>query len=276
MRRSPTWRWNLVVIVCLVVFTVWTLAPIAWTIISSFLTNSSLTASPPNLTALTLDNYRAVLDSDTGFLQAGLHSLVVAFATAAIALIFGSAAAYALARLNVPGSNRILLMVLATQMFPGIVIVIPVFLVLSEMHLTDTYFGLIIVELSIVLPIAVWVLKGFFDAVPPQLERAAAVDGAGVLQMFRSIVLPMSLPPLFATGIFCFIETWNEFFFAMLLTGRNTRTVPVAISQFAGGHQVLFGQTVASAVLASIPVVLLAIIFRKNIIKGFVEGAVKG
>jgi multiple sugar transport system permease protein len=107
------------------------------------------------------------------------------------------------------------------------------------------------------------------------LERAAAVDGASPLQTFQFIVLPISLPPLFATGVFAFIETWNEFFFAIILTRINVKTVPIAIAEFSGQYTTLYGQMLASAVLASIPVVILAIIFRRFILEGFVEGAIK-
>jgi multiple sugar transport system permease protein len=204
-----------------------------------------------------------------------INSLIIATFTAAVGLVIGSLAAYALARLNLRGSNKILMMILATQMFPGIVIAIPLFLVMSRTRLVDTHFGLIVVYLSFILPIVIWILKGFFESVPMELERAAAVDGASPTQTFRYIVLPISLPPLFATGVFAFIESWNEFFFAIILTRINVKTASIAIAEFSGQYQTLYGQMLASAVLASIPVVALAIIFRRFILEGFVEGAIK-
>ena len=142
-------------------------------------------------------------------------------------------------------------------------------------NLIDTYTGLGIVYLSFVLPIVIWILKGFFESIPLQLERAAAIDGATTLQIFRYIVLPISLPPLFAAGVFAFIESWNEFFFAIILTRIHVKTAPIAISEFAGQYTTLYGQMLASAVLASLPVIVLAIIFRRFILEGFVEGAIK-
>jgi len=267
-----------VVVVGLAVFTAWTLGPILWAVISSLLPTSALTSTPPDLAPanFTLDNYREVLAGDRSLVHGLVNSAIVALLTASIALVIGSAAAYALARLHLPGANKVLLMILATQMFPGIVIVIPMFIVMSRIGLIDTYAGLVIVYLSFILPIVIWILKGFFEAVPRELERAAAVDGAGALQTFRLIVLPISLPPLFATGVFAFIESWNEFFFAVILTRINTKTAPIAIAEFSGQYQTLYGQMVAAAVLASIPVVVLAVVFRTYIMKGFVEGAVKG
>jgi multiple sugar transport system permease protein len=266
------------VVVGLVIFTVWTLGPILWAVISSLLPQTALTSTPPDLSPanLTLDNFQAVLAGDRSLVKGLINSSIIAVSTAAVALVLGSAAAYALARLHVPGSNKILLMVLATQMFPGIVIIIPLFIVISRMGLTDTYIALIVVYLSFILPIVIWILKGFFEAVPLELERAAAVDGASVFQTFRLIVLPISLPPLFATGVFAFIESWNEFFFAVILTRINVKTAPIAIAEFSGQYTTLYGQMVAAAVLASIPVIVLAVVFRQYILKGFVEGAVKG
>jgi multiple sugar transport system permease protein len=261
----------------LIAFTLLSLGPVVWSVVTSLLPLSALTSKPPDLNPLnmTLENYSLVLDSSRGLFSGLINSLIIATFTAAVGLVIGSMAAYALARLNMPGSNKILMMILATQMFPGIVIAIPLFLVMSRTRLVDTHFGLIIVYLSFILPIVIWILKGFFESVPMELERAAAVDGASPIQTFRYIVLPISLPPLFATGVFAFIEAWNEFFFAIILTRINVKTASIAIAEFSGQYQTLYGQMLASAVLASIPVVALAIIFRRFILEGFAEGAIK-
>jgi multiple sugar transport system permease protein len=264
--------------VALLVFVVWTLAPVVWMLVSSLLNQAALTSVPPDLSPgrLTLANYQGVLATGGSLLPALKNSLIVSLLTTGVALILGAAAAYAIARRSVPGGNTILLLTLATQMFPGIVIIIPLFLVLSRLGLIDTYLGLVVVYLSFVLPIVIWVLKGFFEAIPPELEKAAAIDGASTWQTFTRIVLPISLPPLFATGIFAFIESWNEFMFAVILTRLQTKTVPIAISEFAGQYQTAVGQMVAAAALASVPVILLAIVFRAYILMGFAEGALKG
>ena len=262
----------------LLIFVVWTLAPVAWMVVSSLLNQIALTSVPPNLSpgAFTLDNYRGVLTTGGSLLPAFRNSLLVSLLTTGIALTLGSAAAYAVSRLGVPGGDKIALMALATQMFPGIVIIIPLFIVLSRLGLIDTYAGLVVVYLSFVLPIVIWILKGFFEAIPPELEKAAAIDGASTWQTFTRIVLPISLPPLFATGIFAFIESWNEFMFAIVLTRLHTKTVPIAISEFAGQYQTSVGQMVAAAALASVPVIVLAIVCRRYILMGVAEGAIKG
>jgi multiple sugar transport system permease protein len=262
----------------LVVFVLWTLAPVAWMLVSSFLPQRALTSVPPDLSIgqLTLANYQGVLATGQSLLPAMRNSLIVSLLTTGIALALGAAAAYAIARLSIPGGDKIVLLVLATQMFPGIVIIIPLFIVLSRAGLIDTYAGLVVVYLSFVLPIVIWILKGFFEAIPRDLEKAAAVDGASTMQTFTRVVLPISLPPLFAAGIFAFIESWNEFMFAVVLTRLHTKTVPIAISEFSGQYQTAVGQMVAAAALASVPVILLAIVFRRYILLGFAEGALKG
>jgi len=277
-RRATTVLGDGVVRVGLAVFTVWTLAPIAWMLLSSVMKQRALTSTPPEFHAgsFTVDNYRQVLDASHGLGQAMIHSTVIAVCTTGIALALGSAAAYAIARLAVPGGNRIMLMVLATQMFPGITLIIPLFILLSRAKLIDTYAGMIIVYLSFVLPIVIWILKGFFEAIPAELEKAAAIDGASTFQTFRLVILPISLPPLFACSIFAFIESWNEFLFAVILTRLHTKTTPVVIADFTGQYQSAFGQMIAAATIASLPVILLAIATRRYILLGFAEGAIKG
>ena len=277
-RRLETFLGDLGVRIGLAIFVVWTLAPVVWMVISSLLTPVALTSLPPDLSPgqFTWMNYQGVLATGQSLLPAMRNSLIVSVLTTSIALALGSAAAYAIARLETPGGNRLALMVLATQMFPGIVIIIPLFILLSRLGLIDTYAGLVLVYLSFVLPIVIWVMKGFFEAIPPDLERAAAIDGATTWQTFTRVVLPISLPPLFAAGIFAFIESWNEFMFAIVLTRLQTKTAPIAISEFAGQYQTAVGQMVAAATLASVPIIALALVFRGYILKGFAEGAIKG
>ena len=262
----------------LTLFSFWTMAPIIWLVLSSLMLQNALTSTPPDFAfnAFTVTNYVQVLNSAVALGRGFANSLIVAFSTTLIALAIGAPAAYALARLRLPGAGPILLFVLATQMFPGIVIAIPLFIAMSRMGLIDSRIGLIITYLSFNLPIVIWVLRGFFLAIPPSLEKAAAVDGATVSQIFRLIVLPISLPPLFATAVFSFIEAWNEFFFALILTRQNAQTIPLVISQFAGQYQTVFGQMMAASAMAIAPVVVLAVLFRKYLMRGFSEGMTKG
>lgn len=262
----------------LVIFLVWALAPIVWMGLSSLLPQRALITRPPDIdpALFTLKNISGVLEDRSALVNSFVNSAIVASVTTALALTFGSLAAYAIARLSVPGGNTLMLLVLATQMFPGIVLIIPLFILLSRAHLIDTHAGLVFVYLSFVLPVVMWILKGFFESIPVELERAAMVDGATTMQTFRLVVLPMSLPPLFAAGVFAFIESWNEFFYAVILTRTEVKTVPIRISEFSGQYRTSFGEMIAAAMIASIPVIVMAIIFRRYILLGFAEGAVKG
>ena len=137
-------------------------------------------------------------------------------------------------------------------------------------------FSLGFVYLSFNLPIVIWILRGFFLGIPVGIERAAAIDGAGVLATFWYIILPISIPPLAAAAIFAFVEAWNEFFFALILTRQSAQTVPLVIAQFAGQYQTVFGQMMAAALISVAPVIVLAILFRNQILRGFADGMMRG
>ncbi len=277
-RRAAFWFGRAIVLAGLALFVAIAMGPLAWMLISSFMEQRALIATPPDFSAgaFTLANIVEVFGAAKALGGGLVNSLIVALFTTAIAILVGAPAAYALARLSIPAANPILLMVLATQMFPAIVIAIPLFILMARLGLVDTRLSLIIVYLSFNVPIVIWILRSFFLAIPRDLERAAAVDGASVAQIFLMIVLPISLPPLFATAVFAFIESWNEFLFALILTRRNAGTVPLAISQFAGQYQTVFGQMMAAALMSILPVVALAVLFRNAIMRGFAEGIAKG
>ena len=266
------------IVLALVVFVFAATGPIVWLLLSSVLQQQALTSIPPDLSpsSFTLANYLEVFSSAAQLGRAIINSLIVATFTTALAIILGAPAAYALARLEIKHAGTILLMVLAAQMFPAIVIAIPLFITASKLGLIDTKLLLILVYLSFNLPIVIWVLRGFFMGLPLGLERAARVDGASPLQTFLRIVLPISLPSLFAAAIFAFIEAWNEFFFAMIMTRQTAQTVPLAISAFAGQYQTMFGQMMAAAAISVAPIILLTILLRNTILRGFADGMLKG
>lgn len=269
---------RLAVVTGILVFVVWSLAPVAWLVLSSILDQRALIAQPPDLSPgnFTLANFATVLASAETLGHGMLNSLIVALFSTAVSLILGAPAAYALARLSVPRANAVAFLVLATQMLPGIAIAIPLFLVISHLGLIDNVFALGVVYLSFNLPIVVWILRGFFLGIPPGLEKAAAIDGAGILSTFWYIVLPISVPPIAAAAMLAFIEAWNEFFFALILTRQSAETVPLVIAAFAGQYQTVFGQMMAAAVISVAPVILLAILFRNQIVRGFADGMMKG
>ncbi len=262
----------------LAVFVFTAIGPLVWLLLSSFLEQQALTSVPPDLSpaSFTIGNYRTVFASAAQLGRGILNSTIIACLTTALAILLGAPCAYALARLSIPRANLLLLMILAAQMFPAIVIVIPLFIAASKIGLIDTRLALILVYLSFNLPVVIWVLRGFFAGIPEGLERAARIDGAGIIETFRSIILPISLPPLFAAAVFAFIEAWNEFFFALIMTRQQTQTVPLVISAFAGQYQTVFGQMMAAAAIAVLPVIVLAVLLRHHVLRGFADGMLKG
>jgi len=262
----------------LAVFVLWSAAPVVWLILSSLLEQQALISQPPDLSpaSFTWDNFVQVLSAAAALGRGIVNSVIVALLSTAVALALGAPAAYALARLPVPRANGVAFLILATQMLPGIAIAIPLFIAISRLGLIDSVFSLGAVYLSFNLPIVVWILRGFFQGIPLEIERAAAVDGAGVIATFWHIVLPISIPPMAAAAVFAFVEAWNEFFFALILTRQEAQTVPLVIAQFAGQYQTVFGQMMAAAVISVAPVIALAIVFRNQVVRGFADGMTKG
>jgi multiple sugar transport system permease protein len=262
----------------LAVFVLWSAAPVLWLILSSLLEQKALIAQPPDLSPVnfTFENFSTVIGAAAALGRGIVNSLIVSVFSTALALSLGAPAAYALARLGVPRADAISFLILATQMLPGIAIAIPLFIVISRLGLIDNVLALGFVYLSFNLPIVVWILRGFFLGIPADLEKAAAVDGAGTFATFWHVILPISLPPLSAAAVFAFVEAWNEFFFALILTRQQAQTVPLVIANFAGQYQTVFGQMMAAAVISVAPVILLAILFRNQIIRGFADGMMKG
>lgn len=267
-----------VILAGLAVFVVWSAGPVLWLVLSSLLQQKALIQQPPDLSPanFTLTNFTTVVGAAAALGRGIFNSLVVSLFSTAVALALGAPAAYALARLPVPRANGIAFLILATQMLPGIAIAIPLFILISKLGLIDNVLSLGVVYLSFNLPIVIWILRGFFTSIPVGLEKAAAVDGVGIFATFWYIVLPISIPPLTAAAVFAFVEAWNEFFFALILTRQHAQTVPLVIAQFAGQYQTVFGQMMAAAVISVTPVIILAILFRNQIIRGFADGMMKG
>ena len=222
------------------------------------------------------DHYRALF-TERDFGLPIRNSLVVAGATTLFCVTIGSLCAYALARLRFRGKALLLGVILAVSMFPQIAIVSPLFLLLRSVRLIDTYPGLILPYTTFAMPLAVWLLVGYFRQLPAELEEAAMVDGASRLRAFRDVIVPLALPGIAATAILTFVYSWNEFLFALSFTlGPERQTVPVAIALFRGQYQVPWGQVLAAAIVATAPVAALVLAFQRRIVQGLTAGAVKG
>jgi multiple sugar transport system permease protein len=251
-------------------------APFLWMAISSFETRAQLFSRPPTWLPPTLlfDNYINIL-SDPTLLQSLSNSTLVASFTTVFALLLGSLAAYAFARLKVPGRDRLFVMVLASQMLPGIAILVPLYVTMRALGLIYTYQGLILAYLSFNLPYVIWLLRAFFVSIPPEIEEAARVDGCSRVGAIFRVVLPLSAPGFISTGIFAFIGAWNEFLIASVMTNNETKTFPVRMAQFIGEEWTAYEHMFAAAVLGTIPILILVLIFQRYIIRGLSEGAVK-
>lgn len=272
--------YNTLLIIAVIFILVWCIFPFYWAIISSLKPNLEL--FDPNPTFFpkqpTFSNYVKVFQ-ERPFHVNIWNSIVVSGITTLTTLIFGSFAGYAIARLHMKGKAIVMSLILAVSMFPQISILGSLFAILKRLGFINTYQGLILPYVAITLPLTTWILQNFFRDLPKEIEEAAAIDGCSRLRTLFQIVFPMSAPGLVATGLLTFITAWNEFLFAFTFMQKpDYYTVPVAIAMFAGRSQYEqpWGQLMAAAVIVTVPLVALVLIFQNRIIAGLSSGAVKG
>lgn len=271
--RRRAWGWTAVTAALVAAL----LGPLYWAVLSSLTPEPRLFAAPGLVPrALVLTHYRALFE-DHDFWVPVANSLIVAGTTTVVSVVLGALCAYATARLRFRGKAPILAFVLAVSMFPQIAIVSPLYMVLRAAGLLNTYPGLVLPYLSFAMPLTIWLLDGYFRQLPLDLEEAALVDGAGRLRTLKEIVLPLAWPGLATTAILTFLYSWNEFLFALSFTlGPERYTVPVAIALFRGQYQVPWGQILAGAVVATVPVAAVVMVAQRRITAGLTSGAVKG
>jgi multiple sugar transport system permease protein len=254
----------------------WTLFPIYWILTASFKTERSLYAKPPEwLFTPILDNYRHVL-TNIPFVQYLINSLVVAVGTTVGSLVLGILAGYGFARFRFLGSEAVRFLVLVTRMVPRTVLVVPYFLMMQKVGLLDTYTGLVIAYISFALPFTIWLLIGFFMDVPIEIEEAAMIDGCGRLAVLLRVVIPVVAPGLVVAAIFAFLVAWNEFLFALILSGVNAKTLPVVIAGFTTDIGPLYGEMSAAAVMVMLPNIVMTVALQRFLVRGLTLGAVKG
>jgi len=221
----------------------------------------------------TLESFASLLQGN--FLKSFGNSLAVSLLSTGFSLVIGVPAAYALTRWNFKGRDQIALWILVTRMAPPIAFTIPFFLAYQALGLQDTLIGLAIVYLTFNLAIVIWLMQTFFEAVPPALEEAAWIDGCGVWQAFWHVSLPLVAPGLAATAVLCFIFSWNDFFYALILTRTNAITAPVAIVNFLQYEGWEWTKIAASGTLVMFPVVLFTLLVRKYLVRGLTAGGIK-
>jgi multiple sugar transport system permease protein len=260
-----------VVIVC-------ALVPVVWIVMLSLKTPATVTDGSFIPHQWTLSNYKDIFNT-TIFTDALRNSIGIALIATTLAVILAAAAAYAIARLEFPGKAAVLAIALAVAMFPQISLVGPMYNLWRQIGLYDTWLGLIIPYMTFALPLSIYVLSAFFREIPWELEQAAQVDGATPFQAFRKVIAPLAMPGIVTTFIIVFIICWNDFVFAISLTSTTAaETVPAAIAQFPGASQftVPIGDIAAAAVVVTVPVMVLVLLFQRRIVAGLTAGAVKG
>jgi multiple sugar transport system permease protein len=271
-RRRLIWRSVESAILLLVLFLI--LFPILWMALTAF-------KRPVDLFDLTIiftptfDNFRTIFAPPWNIGRTLLNSTIVAGLTVLISIPFSPLAAYAFSRFEMRFKHALVFTILATQFIPAVVVVLPFYLLFRDLGLLDTHLALVIVNLAIVTPVAVWMLKGFLDAVPTESEEAALVDGATRLRVILDIVVPMIWPGVLVSAVFCFILTWNEFLFALILTRDEAVTLPVGITRFRTERGDLWELIAAAGILISIPMFLLASVIQRHFVRGMTGGAVK-
>ncbi|MEZ5649424.1 MAG: carbohydrate ABC transporter permease [Burkholderiaceae bacterium] len=250
------------------------LIPIVWIALAAFKTHVDVYQLKLFFTP-TLENFATVFQSPYDLGEKLLNSTIVALVTVLLAIPIATCAAYAFSRFRMVGETTMLVMILATQFVPAVVIVLPFFVMFRDLGLLDTRIGLILVNLAIVMPFAIWMIKGFIDGIPLDTEEAALVDGSTRLQVIRNIVLPMAAPGLLTAAIFCFIIAWNEFLFALIITSKNAVTLPVGLALFKAEEGDLWNLLAAAGIIIMVPMFVLALIIQKHFVQGMTMGAVR-
>jgi multiple sugar transport system permease protein len=249
------------------------LAPFVWMILNSLKTPLQISQTPPDLVFTpTLENYANVFGSQD-FLTYMRNSTIIAGGSTLFALVLGLPAAYSIARFR---QRTLSTAILVARIVPGITFLIPWFILFRQLHLVDTFLALILTHMLVGLPFIVWVMIPFFEAIPRELDEAARVDGCSIPSAFARVILPLSGPGVLSASILAFIFSWNNFMFSIVLATNRTKTLPVAIYNFISYAQIDWGGLMAAAVVITVPVLVLALVTQRFIVRGLTAGAVKG
>lgn len=270
-----------------VILMIYIILPFVWLFISSISPKVELIATPPHWIPEkpSFNNYLKLLGLQEASLSTGeippfntamRNSIVVALSSTGLSVFIGIFAAYAFSRLEFRGKNAMLISVIALRMLPEIALVLPLYMIMQKLNMSDSKVFLTLVYMSFVLPFVIWILRSYFESIPVTLEEAALIDGASRWTIIWKIVFPLALPGIITTCIFCLLTCWDEFLFSLIFTtSYNAKTVTVAISEFTTRHMIDYGLMMAGGMLASLPPILFALLLQKYVVNGLTEGSVK-
>jgi multiple sugar transport system permease protein len=277
MNKPSTLRRILTTDLPVALIVLFALGPFAWMILTSLTPSAQLSATGVALSPAGwgLDNYVRLFEQ-TSFLGNMGHSLIIALGTVVVGLGVSVTAAYAFSRFRFMGRKAIMLQFLLVNMFPVVLLILPLFVLMRRLGLLDTHLSLILANATVAIPFAVWMLTSYVAAIPKSLDEAAMIDGCSRLSALRRVVLPLAMPGIISTGIYIFITSWNEYLYALTLGGKNVRTVTVAIQTLIGEYQIEWGLLAAGGVIGAMPATLLFLIVQRRLVGGLTQGAVKG
>ena len=275
--RSTPMRRFLCLHLPMLLIVLFALGPYLWMLITSLKPESSLFLAERTLLPVTatLENY-VRLFSKTSFVENLGHSFIVASGAVVVGLSVSITAAYAFSRFVFFGRRPLMMTFLLINMFPVVLLIIPLFIIMKHLQLLDTHLGLILAHSTFAIPFATWMMISYFNAVPRSLDEAAQVDGCRPFGAMVRVVLPVTLPGIIATGIYIFITSWNEYLYAAVLAGQKVRVLTVAVQTLIGEYEIAWGVLTAAGVLGALPVTLLFMIIQRRLIAGMTQGAVKG
>lgn len=272
---------KILTIVLVIIICVFALFPFIWMISTSFKPAEEVYTTNPSFIPVnpTVNGYEEMLTTESttfNFRQWTGNSVIVALLTTVFSMVIATLGGYGISRFRFRGRGLLSYVVLTTQVLPGSLLMIPLYIIMSNLQLLDTRIGLVMAYATFSVPFCTWMMKGFFDSIPISLEEAARVDGAGRFRCFSTVVLPLTIPGLVATGLFAFINGWNEYLFAStFMKSYDNWTLPVGIASFQGQYTTNWGTLMAGSVLITIPVVILFLALQKHLVGGMTAGAVK-
>lgn len=251
------------------------LGPYLWMLATSLTQESKLFTEGPSFANVTIANYIRLFKT-VGFQVNMMHSLIIASGTVVVGLTLSVTAAYAFSRFSFRGQKFLMVQFLIINMFPIILLILPLFIMMKNLGLIDTHLGLIIANSTIAIPFSVWMMTSYINGIPKSLDEAAMTDGCTRLGALWRVVLPLCTPGIIATGIYIFITAWNEYLYALTLGGRNVRPITVAIQTLIGEYQIEWGLLTTGGIVGALPTTILFLIVQKRLVGGLTQGAVKG